>query len=180
MLAVSRFWYLKTIFILPLQRNTREVVKMTQIILKKNVFDLYSVVEFKNNPLDILADFLVRDGSEFIDYNDANYLTDPYIAWLGDKNPKNAWIGGNTMEMIKRNNKVFVRSQFRNNKDDYYGFMIAPEDMITIIKKWYDILAMDPLPEEVHLVQYRNTALVLPKFTETEDSFVGAVALKNN
>ena len=116
---------------------------MSEIILKKNRFDLYSVAKFESIGLDALADFLVGDGSEWIDYNDADYAHDPYIVWLRDKDPENNWTGGNSKEMVKRGKRIFLGSQFRDNRDDYSdGFSTTAENMILILKHWYDILAM--------------------------------------
>ena len=82
---------------------------MVQLTLIKDKFGLYDVQEFKGIPLDTLAEFLTEDGSEWIDNDDAHYEQDPFINWLNDKNPKNTWTGGNSMEMLKRGEKVYSR-----------------------------------------------------------------------
>lgn len=153
---------------------------MLQLVLRKNHFDLYSVAKFTGTPLDALADFLVSDGSEWIDYNDAHYEHDPYIVWLRDKNQRDYWAGGNSMEMIKHGNRIFLDSQFRDNRDDYStAFSTTTENMISILKHWYDILVMDPLPMEVHLVQDSDSVVLMPKFNENQDVVImSALAIK--
>ncbi len=81
--------------------------------------------------------------------------------------------------MVKRGKRIFLGSQFRDNRDDYSdGFSTTAENMILILKQWYDILAMDPLPDEVHLIQDGDTVMLLPKFNGNHDVVMAAIAFK--
>ena len=152
---------------------------MAFIALKKTRLDHYKIVAFKGIPLDTLADFLKGDAAEWNGSDNSDFEQDLYVMWLRDRDPKNNWTGGNTMEMVKQDNRVYLDSQFRESRADYSrGFSTTPEYMIRILRQWYGILAMDPLPDEVHLIQEGDDVIIVPKFNLCEDAFTGAVAIK--
>lgn len=150
------------------------------ITLKKDSFDLYRVEKFQNIPLDALADFLIRDGSFAIDFSNAPYFeNDAFIAWLRDKDPQNDWIGGNTMEMVKKGNKIFLDSQFREDRDDYSNsFNTTIDNMLHILLQWYNLLAMDPHPDEILLFQEGDIISIMPKFSHNSNMAFAAYPLK--
>ena len=150
---------------------------MNKIILKKNIFDLYSVLKFRGTPLDALADFLIRDSLQAFD--EANFEESFFIKWLEDRKLENGRTGGNTMDMEKRGKRVYIGSQFREKREDVSEcFSTTTLNMIRILRQWYSILAMNPLPDEVHLVQEGDEVLIVPKFTLCEDMVTGSVLLK--
>lgn len=142
---------------------------MIQLVLRKKPSNRYRVAKFKKFPLDTLADFLIRDGSCKHDFNDLSFRNDPYITWLKNSDPENDWIGGNTMELVKRDGKIYVGSQFREDRDDYsQGFSTTPGMMVQIMYQWYDILAMDPRPDEVIIAQEGDRIEIYPKLACSE------------
>lgn len=59
---------------------------MIEILLQKNYFDRYSIVEFSGTALDSLAEFLVSDALLAVNISptEENF----FIKWLNDTDPK--------------------------------------------------------------------------------------------
>ena len=126
---------------------------MNQIILRKDFLELYNVEEFIEKPLDILAEFLISDGMAGTSIKNFDPANSPYLQWLKDSDLTNDWMGGNALEMIKRNEVIILRLQYEVEDMPFQEFSISGTSMIEIFNQWYEILLMKPRPARVDLIQ---------------------------
>ena len=127
---------------------------MLQILFKKGALNRYTIEKTTNTPLDTLAYFLIGDAFQAIKFAESGFEEISFINWLFDQNSENDWIGGSAMELLKKDGEILLDYQFRNDDEDWSkAFVTSPEDMIMILKQWYDILEMRPRPDEVKLTQ---------------------------
>lgn len=152
---------------------------MNSLLLKKTPSDLYRVEKPTGTFLHGLADFLTGDALQGIDFNNYAPESSFFLRWLADSNPENDWTGGNTMGLIKRDNRIFIDSQFRDDREDWTeAFSTSKEMMIKILLQWYDHMMTFPLASEILIVQEGDRIVFIPKESHNANQLLGAISLK--
>lgn len=82
------------------------------------------------------------------------------------------------MEMVKRGSRILVGSQFRSDRQDYSdSFSAKPDQLKRVLQQWYALLEMNPLPDEIQLVEHYGDIILVPKFS-FQEALSAALPLK--